>query len=534
MSTIEFHPLANIFPLLEGQAFHDLAEDIKANGLSESILLFEGKILDGRNRYRACMDSGVEPSLSLYDGNDPLAKVISLNLKRRHLDESQRAMVEARIANLPKGANQHSPIGEPSVPQAKVAELLNVGKRSVERAREVLDEGSVELVQAVERGEASVSLGEKIARLSKDEQRQIVASCDKKLIAAAYKAFRAEGIEQNRISRIERIVEISKGNQELETDVRYPIIYADPPWRYEHPPMGDGNRSIENHYPTMSLEEICALPVKDLATEDALLYLWATAPKLAECMKVIEAWGFDYRTSFVWVKDKIGMGYYCRNQHEFLLVARRGDLPPPAPSERVSSVVHGERTEHSSNYKPEKFYDLIENFYPELPKIELFCRSQRKGWAAWGNQANIRQYLTAGHISDRPRVLSTSAPGMREAAALLKTWGDALRDDANAMPSESDARAIVEAEAKAAAERLAKEQAEDERWRKEIEAKKWADGEAARKPNEEYLKEHGSVGFDPNLRLPPSPHNTVGDPWGSWAAISSAAEIARRDSVAGR
>lgn len=149
--------------------------------------------------------------------------------------------------------------------------------------------------------------------------------------------------------------------------------------------MGGGNRSIENHYPTMTLEEICALPVKDIAAQDSILYLWATAPKLAECLDVMRAWGFEYRTNFVWIKDKIGMGYHSRNQHELLLVGRRGEIPPPPVEARVSSVVYAPRTDHSA--KPVEFYELIESFYPELQKIELFSRSQRDGWSAWGNQA---------------------------------------------------------------------------------------------------------------------------------------------------
>lgn len=166
----------------------------------------------------------------------------------------------------------------------------------------------------------------------------------------------------------------------------YPVIYADPPWRYEHPPMGDGNRSIENQYPTMLLEEICALPVLDIAAENAVLFLWATTPKLAECMDVIAAWGFEYRTCMAWVKDKIGMGYYVRNKHELLLIARRGALPVPEPSNRPSSVVVAPRLEHSA--KPPEFYDLIEQMYPGFPMVELFCRTPREGWAAWGNQAS--------------------------------------------------------------------------------------------------------------------------------------------------
>ncbi len=90
-------------------------------------------------------------------------------------------------------------------------------------------------------------------------------------------AIRADDIENRRVERVAKIAEISRGNAPLGSAERYPVIYADPPWRYENPPIGATNRAIENHYPTMALDEICALPVSDLATEDAVLFLWATA-----------------------------------------------------------------------------------------------------------------------------------------------------------------------------------------------------------------------------------------------------------------
>ena len=135
----------------------------------------------------------------------------------------------------------------------------------------------------------------------------------------------------------------------------------------------------------MLLEEICALPVGDLATDDAILYLWATAPKLAECMTVIEAWGFEYRTNIIWDKCKIGMGYHARNQHEILRIAKRGSIPPPKPGEQPASVIRVPRGKHSE--KPVEFYEIIEKAYPELLKIELFNRSPREGWAVWGNES---------------------------------------------------------------------------------------------------------------------------------------------------
>lgn len=394
--TIEFHPLANIFPAIEGDEFSRLVADIAANGLREPIVLYEGQILDGRNRYRACCEAGVDPVLEPYQGHDPAAYVVSLNLHRRHLNESQRSMVAAKLANLAAGRPSINPANLPgflpeerppvaAVSQSSAAAMLNVSERSVRAAVRVKEDAAPELAAEVEQGRVSVSAAADVAKLPKQEQAEIVARGRSEILKAA-KEIRASEAVVKRDERIERIAEISKGNAKLGTGQRYPVIYADPPWRYENPPMGATNRSIENHYPTMTLDEICALPVGDLATDDCILYLWATAPKLAECMQVVKAWGFDYRTNIVWVKDKIGMGYHARSQHEILLICKRGSIPPPAVADRVSSVVFADRSAHSA--KPAAFYELIESFYPSLPKIELFCRSPRDGWAVWGNQSS--------------------------------------------------------------------------------------------------------------------------------------------------
>jgi hypothetical protein len=154
---LEFHPLANLFPLLEGAEFDELVEDVRIHGVREPITLHDGKILDGRNRYRLAAAAGVPCPMRFYTGNDPIAFVISLNLKRRHLSEAQRAMVAAKLATMHQGERTDlSPIGE-RLSQADAANLLNVGKRSVERAKLVRDQGTPELVEAVERGDLSIS-----------------------------------------------------------------------------------------------------------------------------------------------------------------------------------------------------------------------------------------------------------------------------------------------------------------------------------------------------------------------------------------
>lgn len=386
------HPLAALFPLMEGAAFDDLVADIAQHGVREPVVMLDQMVLDGRNRYLAARESGAAVPVVEFMGGDPLAAVISLNLRRRHLNESQRGMVAAKIAKLPPGRPSEDKAANlpgyelptPAPTQAAAAEMLNVSERTIRHAAVVQDKGVPELVAMAEAGSVAVSLGAEIARLPEVQQQELVARGPAE-IKAAYKQIRKDEMEDRRVERVAKIVEISRGNVELSTGQRYPLIYADPPWRYENPPMGATNRSIENHYPTMTLEEICALPVGEIANEDAVLFLWATAPKLAECMTVIEAWGFNYRTCMVWVKDKIGMGYHARNQHELLLIAKRGEIPPPPPSARPSSVMHASRDEPSS--KPHEYYALIESMYPDLPKIELFCRTPQPGWAVWGNQA---------------------------------------------------------------------------------------------------------------------------------------------------
>jgi N6-adenosine-specific RNA methylase IME4 len=196
--------------------------------------------------------------------------------------------------------------------------------------------------------------------------------------------LREVGREVRREERTENLAEISKNDMRLDGSIgSFPILYADPPWRYEH--VETESRAIENQYPTMALDEICALPAADVATSDAVLFLWSTSPKLAEAMRVIEAWGFTYRTCAVWVKDKIGMGYYYRQRHELLLVATCGNPPTPAPADRPDSVIEAPRGKHSS--KPVAFAETIERMYPTLPKLELFSREPREGWKAWGNQS---------------------------------------------------------------------------------------------------------------------------------------------------
>lgn len=164
------------------------------------------------------------------------------------------------------------------------------------------------------------------------------------------------------------------------TTKKYQIIYADPPWRYNF--SKSNSRKIENQYKTMTLEEIknIKIPVDD----NAVLYLWATSPKLIEALEVMKSWGFKYKTHMIWDKMIIGMGYWSRGQHELLLIGTKGKFSPPKPSERISSIFIEKRTKHSK--KPNRIRELITMWYPTQNKIELFARQKIDGWDVWGNE----------------------------------------------------------------------------------------------------------------------------------------------------
>jgi N6-adenosine-specific RNA methylase IME4 len=166
----------------------------------------------------------------------------------------------------------------------------------------------------------------------------------------------------------------------------YGVIYADPPWQYDF--AETDNRKIENHYPTMTCDAICALKVP--AAENAVLYLWATAPKLREALRVMDAWNFAYKSHAMWDKEVAGMGYWWRGQHELLLTGTRGNMPPPPPELRVCSVIRCRRGKHSQ--KPDEVRAIISKWYPNEKKLEMFARPwtalwpKVDGWQQWGNE----------------------------------------------------------------------------------------------------------------------------------------------------
>jgi N6-adenosine-specific RNA methylase IME4 len=171
-------------------------------------------------------------------------------------------------------------------------------------------------------------------------------------------------------------------------DKKYGVIVADPEWRFEPYSRETGmDRAADNHYPTSAAHLVAQRDVRSIAADDCVLFLWATIPMLCEAIVVMDyGWGFTYKSHYVWGKDKIGTGYWGREKHELLLIGTRGNPPAPAMGTQCESLIIAPRGEHSA--KPEIFLEIIEKYYPTLPKIELNRRgAARQGWDAWGNEA---------------------------------------------------------------------------------------------------------------------------------------------------
>jgi N6-adenosine-specific RNA methylase IME4 len=388
----------SLIPPLATDELAQLENNIVAEGCRDPLVVWDGVLIDGHNRYEICTRLDIPfdvVSVDLDSMDDAKLWIVRNQLGRRNISDFVRvelALIAKPLIEAKAKANQGTRTDivqnsaqsiAPLKTRDAIADLANVSHDTVTKVEKIKAKAAPELLAAVRTGSVSINAATDVATLPSADQAVLVARGEKEILQAS-KDIRARRSEERRTERVQKIVEISKSNAPLgKLAARYPVLYVDPPWRYEH--AISESREIENQYPTMALDDIKALPVADIRTDDCVMFLWVTSPKLTEGMELLEAWGFTYRTCAVWDKQKIGMGYYFRQQHELLLVATCGKPPTPLPANRPSSVMSFARTQHSA--KPAEVAELIEAMYPDLPKLEMFCRSPRDGWDAWGNQA---------------------------------------------------------------------------------------------------------------------------------------------------
>jgi ParB/RepB/Spo0J family partition protein len=347
-----------------------LAETYKTQGIIQPIEVDENfVIITGERRWKAAKLAGLkEIPCKIIKGLTPdqkLERELIENIHHEPLIEIEKAEAIKKLMEM-KGWSVSEAASEIGLAERYLRTVLS------------LVEAPNEVKQLVEEKKIDPSTAGEITYKLKDKP--------DKVVEVVKKVAKAEKNKREFARRLVNEVKLKEKEVEIPKE-EFSVVYADPPWEYEF--SVDESRSIPAHYPTMNLEEICNyLKEKKIKVpENAVLFLWATNPKLEEAFEVIKAWEFKYRTNFVWVKDKIGMGYWNRNKHELLLIAVKGNPKPPDPERRFPSVVEAKREEHST--KPQTFYEIIEKMFPEAKKIELFAREKRSGWEAVGLEIGV-------------------------------------------------------------------------------------------------------------------------------------------------
>lgn len=306
-----------LLPQLPSDQMAGLEQDILKNGCLTPLITWQGILIDGHHRYTICQKHSLPFKKQEMQFNSETEAMYWcwLNQKnRRNLSAyelGRMALVFEPVIRAKAKINQgiRTDISQKSVKslkpvdtQKEIAKIAGVSHDTIAKIKIIEAKAPDEMKTQLSRQE--ISINKAYEQLRHQEQRQ---------------------------ERIAKIAEISKHNAALNLPQKYAVIYADPPWRYSHDGIGSGSRPIENHYPTMELEAIKALPVKNITMPDAILFLWSTSPMLEQAIEVVKAWDFNYKTCAIWDKQIFGMGSYFRQQHEILLVARRGNIPAPEP-----------------------------------------------------------------------------------------------------------------------------------------------------------------------------------------------------------
>ena len=367
----------SLIPALSAEEYGQLEENILHDGIRDALIVWNGVLLDGHNRYEIAQkyDLPYEVQEMAFDSRaDAEIWVIKNQFGRRNLSAYDRSILALRLKPI-------------IAAQAKAQQIRTAENRVCQISDKQEIDTKKEIAKAAGVSHDTIAKVEKIETQATPEIKAAVKSGEMS-INQAYQATRREEKKAEVQKRIEEYAEVQTGVIDIEKpEKKYNIVYADPPWRY----WESGNKNQSEHYKTMTIDDICSLPVKDIVAENSVLFLWVTYPILAEVFRVIESWGFKYSTAaFVWVKKNkaadspfFGCGAWTRANSELCLLATRGSVQRLDAT--ISQIVESPIEEHSR--KPDIVRELIERLVGKLPRVELFCRNPADGWDVWGNEA---------------------------------------------------------------------------------------------------------------------------------------------------
>lgn len=360
--------LESLIPPLSNEEFKQLERNILEEGIREPLITWNGILIDGHNRYRIAQehDMNYETLEKEFENINRVKEwMIHNQFGRRNLSNYQRSVLALQLEDVFRekakenqgnrnDIKQISAESKPIETRQEIAKVANVSHDTIAKVKKIEANATPEVKARLNTGTMSIN--------------------------EAYKEIKKEEIE---LKRKEIRETFEKQDVEIK-DKKYRIIYADPPWKYGNA-MPEYVTEPQDYYLLMNTEDICAMPIKDITEKDAVLFLWSTSPHLPEALEVAKAWGFTYKTTFIWDKIKHNMGHYNSVRHEILLVCTKGACTPDV-KRLFDSVVSEERTEHSK--KPNVFREIIETIYTYGNKIELFARETPEGWDVFGNQSN--------------------------------------------------------------------------------------------------------------------------------------------------
>lgn len=366
-------PYRDLLPPLSTEEFEALKADIKANGVLAPILVDEdGNILDGHHRYKIDKDAPRKVIRGLSE-DEKQAMVIRSNLTRRNLSPEQKREVAKQQREIAKRLRE---LDAKKWTQKRLAELLGIGQQTVSDWFSNNTESGIS-----SKPDARVKLSEDAKRVVAE---RIEAGETQAQVAADF------GVSQKTASNVlkeaERKKDIERQRQEIAASPPetpsglFSVISMDPPWPYGREYDPEGSR-VANPYPEMSLEQIRAISLP--ATDDCVLFLWTTHQFIPHCYQMLEDWGFAYKATMVWDKERIGMGAWLRMQCEFCLVGVKGK--PNWENTKHRDIIREARREHSR--KPESFYAVVEEITTGN-RLDYFSREPRKGWQSFGNDTS--------------------------------------------------------------------------------------------------------------------------------------------------